>query len=100
MEIPQVELLKNYKNIESTLKKTNTDIYSEVGINKIFHEFLNKSLFPGYEMYDHQAKALIEGYKNDKNIVITTGTGSERRKQCIFPSLQKFFRKQKIEKTK
>ena len=86
---PQVELLKNYKNIESTLKKTNTDIYSEVGISKIFHEFLNKSLFPGYEMYDHQAKALIEGYKNDKNIVITTGTGSGKTEAMYLPIIAK-----------
>ena len=86
---PQIELLKNYKNIESTLNKKNIDIYSEVGINKIFHEFLNKSLFPGYEMYDHQAKALIEGHKNDKNIVITTGTGSGKTEAMYLPIIAK-----------
>jgi len=86
---PQIEVLKNYKNISTTLKKKNTEIYSEVGINKIFHEFLNKSLFPGYEMYDHQAKALIEGYKNDKNIVLTTGTGSGKTEAMYLPIIAK-----------
>ena len=40
-------------------------------------------------MYDHQAKALIEGYKNDKNIVITTGTGSGKTEAMYLPIIAK-----------
>ena len=72
---PQVELLSNYPTIELS----NKEIYKKERLTKIF-DFLDKSLFSdglgnSFKMYEHQASSLINS-SDDKNVVLTTGTGS------------------------
>ena len=57
---PQVELLSNYP----TYSNENNAAFSEAGVNKIFHDYLEKSLFSNeknesFKMYTHQANSLI-----------------------------------------
>ena len=84
---PIVEILTKYKSIEESRNLKNVDIYKKHSNNDIeeldssFFDFINQSLFSdsngnSFSMYEHQAQAFEKGFKEGKNIILTTSTGS------------------------
>jgi len=82
---PILEPIIKYPFSENSIKN---DI-KELGLSTAFSEFISfrDSLFPAeknYKLYTHQ-KAALKAYKNNKNIVITTGTGSGKTESFLLP---------------
>ncbi len=84
---PILEIVPKYKE-ECTIEElcTNADIDQD------FAQFVNQGLFDGNSpfirrLYSHQAKAIISAYKDRRNIVVTTGTGSGKTECFLLPLL-------------
>ena len=84
---PWVEPLPEYK---SSGKKIEDLTGEETGLNadelKYFKELVVCGLFPpGIEMYSHQYNMLVKAFKEKKNCIITSGTGSGKTESFLLP---------------
>lgn len=82
MREPYIELVRKYESkysIEEALQKANISADRQ----KDIASFMNTALLEGRKLYEHQCQSLIEFYRENKNIVVTTGTGSGKT-ECFF----------------
>jgi DEAD/DEAH box helicase domain-containing protein len=89
---PQLELLKNYDVVQGKSPlEANNSIFKKAMLDNTFIDYLNESLFSSegnvFPMYKHQAASLIES-QSEKNIILTTGTGSGKTEAMYLPILK------------
>lgn len=89
MQSPIIEFVKKYEPYK-TLKETYAELPKEKGYEASFAEFLNKGLLKNDDgserkLYKHQYESVIEVLGNDKNLVVTTGTGSGKTECFMTP---------------
>lgn len=89
MQSPIIEFVKKYEPYK-TLKETYSELPKEKGYDASIAEFLNKGLLKNDDgservLYEHQYKSVIDVLGNDKNLVVTTGTGSGKTECFMTP---------------
>lgn len=89
MQSPIIEFVKKYKPYK-TLQDTYLDLPNEKGYNPTIAEFLNRGLLKNDNgskriLYEHQYKSIIDVLGNNKNLVVTTGTGSGKTECFMIP---------------
>ena len=85
MQSPIIELVNKYEGVE-----TITDCCKENNISKDVADFLNLGLLKSdsdeeIKIYKHQKKAFLSVIKDNKNMVVTTGTGSGKTECFMLP---------------
>ena len=78
---PIIELVPKYHE-KATLK----EFCQQEGISIEINDFVNTGLFfnnkhDERKLYDHQYEALKESFINRKHMIVTTGTGSGKKKK-------------------
>ena len=89
---PQLELLKNYEVVKGNSPlEANNSVFEKASLDSRFIDYLNNSLFSSegnvFAMYEHQAESLIKS-QSEKNIILTTGTGSGKTEAMYLPILK------------
>ena len=89
MQSPIIEFVKKYEPYK-TLKETYLELPKGKGYDASIAEFLNKGLLKNDDgservLYEHQYKSVIDVLGNDKNLVVTTGTGSGKTECFMTP---------------
>ena len=83
MQSPIIELTRKYKGEESI-----SEICCKNGIDSDIADFLNLGLLKDKierKLYRHQKKAFLDVFKNQKNMIVTTGTGSGKTECFMIP---------------
>lgn len=82
---PYLQFSDSFKSGKSVNDFLNENILSK--------EFLNlKSDFINRNLYKHQEKAILKSCLEDKNLVITTGTGSGKTESFLIPVINHLMR--------
>ena len=89
MQSPIIEFVKKYKPYK-ILKDAFASLPQEKGYEISIAEFLNKGLLKnenGSErfLYEHQYNTIIDVLGKDKNLIVTTGTGSGKTECFMIP---------------
>ena len=88
---PLIEMLPRYKST-----KTMAKAIEELNLNPLFKSFVDCGLFSSdFKMYEHQYNALKSVCCDQKNMVITTGTGSGKTESFLFPLLHNIIEESK-----
>lgn len=96
-KLPIIEFTPRYEEYK-TLKET----ADELELGSEFVDFMSSGLFPypNGKIYRHQYDALKEVVCYQRNIIITTGTGSGKTESFLFPLLYNLFKIRKKKKIK
>ncbi|MBR2362870.1 MAG: DEAD/DEAH box helicase [Spirochaetaceae bacterium] len=99
MQSPIIEFVKKYKPYK-TLKDAFASLPQEKGYEISIAEFLNKGLLRnenGSErfLYEHQYNTIIDVLGKDKNLIVTTGTGSGKTECFMIPLIAGLIREAK-----
>lgn len=89
MQSPIIEFVKKYDPYK-TLKDTYRALPKEKGYDPDIADFLNKGLIKNDDgseriLYKHQYDSVVDVLGNDKNLVVTTGTGSGKTECFMIP---------------
>src|SRR5574344_2033505 len=93
MREPYIELVRKYGNTESGEKNIFTiDEACEAAEfprekKQLIASFMRTCLLDGHDLYKHQKQSLVDFCSKNKNIVITTGTGSGKTESFLMPLL-------------
>ncbi len=88
---PIIELLPKYEE-----KETLSELLSRLGLDSEFASFAKYGLFSDkYKLYKHQSDAIEAVLKDNKHLVITTGTGSGKTESFLIPLLYNLFKEVK-----
>ena len=94
MREPYIELIRKYgdKNEKGertsfTIEESCDNAKFDKQTKELISGFMKTSLLDGHDLYKHQMKSLIEFCGNNKNVVITTGTGSGKTESFLIPVL-------------
>ena len=108
---PYCELLPKYQSTNLPLDELIADLRGQRANNSqdfpmAFDEFIRRGLMRGLispTLYKHQAEMLRKGYLEDKNVLITSGTGSGKTESFLLPLLASLLKEaagwSRIEKT-
>lgn len=89
MQSPIIEFVKKYDPYK-TLKETLAELPKENGYKLSIADFLNQGLLKNEDgservLYEHQYKSIIDVLGKNKNLVVTTGTGSGKTECFMIP---------------
>lgn len=89
MQSPIIEFVKKYDPYK-TLKDTFSELPKDKGYEPAMADFLNKGLLKNDDgservLYEHQYKSVIDVLGSNKNLVVTTGTGSGKTECFMIP---------------
>lgn len=90
MQEPYIELIRQYEGKEDIF-----DVCKRLNIDLDIADFLSKTLLKNRKLYPHQVSAIEEVIANDKNIIVTTGTGSGKTECFFIPLLIKLLSESK-----
>src|SRR5574344_1621348 len=84
MQSPVIELTPTYESSKTVSEEYSNNTEMEKFFNEgLFAEDSKKGRKPR-QLYTHQIKA-IESFRNDKNLIVTTGTGSGKTECFLMP---------------
>lgn len=81
LQEPTLELMPEY----AAANETKAESLVAAGAAADIADFLDAGLFPRPHLFTHQAEALTEALRNDRNVVVTTGTGSGKTECFLLP---------------
>lgn len=89
MQSPIIEFVKRYAPYK-TLKETYADLPVEKGYDASIAEFLNRGLLKNEDgseriLYEHQYNSVVDVLGKNKNLIVTTGTGSGKTECFMIP---------------
>lgn len=87
VQSPILELVKSYPSGKDKIQKICNSVYKDPVKSEQIAEFLQKSVLGNYDPYEHQKDAFTEVIGNNKNLIVTTGTGSGKTETFLMPLL-------------
>ena len=99
MQSPIIEFVKKYDPYK-TLKETFKELPKDKGFDSSIAEFLNEGLLKNDDgservLYKHQYKSVVDVLGENKNLVVTTGTGSGKTECFMIPLISELIKEAK-----